>query len=161
MTHAGTIGPIIPLDEIAPLIEQACLLARQYMELTGKPLGITGEVAEFEASRLLNLQLVDARQPGYDALRGEERIQIKGRAVPNPKKCASQRVGSINLKKEWNSVVLVLMDQTFKTFEIWEASRANIEKALTKPGSKARNERGSLSVSQFRAKATRVWERQC
>ena len=157
MTHTGKNTAVIPLGKITPLIEQARLVAQSYMELTGKPLGITGEVAEFEAARLLGLQLVDARQPGYDALRGEERIQIKGRAVPNPKKCASQRVGSINLKKEWNSVVLVLMDQTFKTFEMWEASRANIEKALTKPGSKARNERGAMSVSQFRNIARQVW----
>lgn len=160
MTHARPITSIIPLHQIAPLIEQARAVARAYMDLTGKPLGITGEVAEFEAARLLNLQLVDARQPGYDAINGQDRIQIKGRAVANPKKCARQRVGSINLKKEWDRVVLVLMDQSFITFEIWEASRADIEAALTKPGSKARNERGALSVSQFRGNAKCGWKQQ-
>lgn len=133
MTHIGQASAVIPLDKIEIIIEQARKIATAYMDLTGKPLGITGEVAEFEAARLLNLQLVDARQPGYDAINGQDRIQIKGRAVANPKKCASQRVGSINLKKEWDRVVLVLMDQSFKTFEIWDAPRADIEAALTKP----------------------------
>ena len=33
-------------------------LAQQYRALTGKPLGVTGEVAEFEAARILDLDLL-------------------------------------------------------------------------------------------------------
>lgn len=67
------------IDDVAALIGQARQLACAYRKLTGKPLGITGEVAEFEAARRLGLVLAEARAPGYDALRGAERIQIKGR----------------------------------------------------------------------------------
>jgi hypothetical protein len=59
-------------------------LAAEYYRLTGKPLGVTGEVAEYIAAETLGLVLADARTPGYDAIRqtaaGPERIQIKGRA---------------------------------------------------------------------------------
>ena len=55
--------------EIMEIIAAAKSLAQGYRAVTRKPLGITGEVAEFDAARLLNLQLVDARQVGYDAIR--------------------------------------------------------------------------------------------
>jgi hypothetical protein len=55
-------------------------LAVEYYRLTGKPLGVTGEVAEYVAAETLGLNLVPPRTTGYDALRGSERIQIKGRA---------------------------------------------------------------------------------
>ena len=135
--------------------------AREYYELTGKPLGVTGEVAEFEASRLLDLSLCGARESGHDALRppGVQpmHVQIKGRRFigqPNP----GARVGRIDIKnKAWDSVVLVFLNKRFEPEEVWEASRAALEPALAKPGSKARNERGQLSISQFKAVGKQVW----
>ena len=44
------------------------VLAREYYRLTGKPLGITGEVDEYEAARILSVELTPARQAGYDAI---------------------------------------------------------------------------------------------
>lgn len=44
-------------------------LAAEYYRLTGKPLGVTGEVAEFIAAEHLGLELADARTAGYDAVR--------------------------------------------------------------------------------------------
>ena len=59
-------------------------LAAEYYQLTNKPLGVTGEVAECVAAELLGLELAPPRTPGYDATRhtdkGPQRIQIKGRA---------------------------------------------------------------------------------
>ena len=51
-------------EEIRDVLDEAKKLAKRYMALTGKPLGITGEVAEFTAATLLNLELTDARQEG-------------------------------------------------------------------------------------------------
>jgi hypothetical protein len=59
----------VDLSAIGEVLRQAKILARKYRQLTGKPLGITGEVAEYEAARLLGLQLCTARQAGYDATR--------------------------------------------------------------------------------------------
>jgi hypothetical protein len=44
-------------------------LAAEYYGLTGKPLSVAGEVAEYLAAEILGLTLVAARTAGYDALR--------------------------------------------------------------------------------------------
>jgi len=149
-------GPI-DLQDLKSVIQKAKRIAKQYRTITGKPLGITGEVGEYVAADLLGLTLTEARQPGYDAIAPDgRRIQIKARCVP-PNSSAAQRVGSINLKHEWDIVLLVLMDMNFEPIKIYEATRADIERELTKPGSKARNERGALSVSKFKSIASCIW----
>ena len=40
-------------------------LAAEYYQLTGKPLGVTGEVAEYVAAEILGLELVPPRTRGY------------------------------------------------------------------------------------------------
>lgn len=98
-------------DRLLDLLREVKQLAREYYELTDKPLGVTAEIAEYEAARLLGLELAPARTPGYDATRktpgGTELLQIKGRCIlPNSK--AGQRIGKIDLKKQWDAVLLVL-----------------------------------------------------
>src|SRR2546425_1030431 len=67
------------------LLRHAKQLAADYYRLTGKPLGVTGEVAEYEAANKLDLTLMPARTAAYDAFRRvgnrRRRFQIKGRAV--------------------------------------------------------------------------------
>jgi len=96
-------------------------LAAEYYRLTGKPLGVTGEIAEYVAAELLGLKLVRARTSGYDALRGNERIQIKGRAYgagANP----GQRMSRIKVDAPCDTVLLVLLDNAnLEPREIWEA----------------------------------------
>lgn len=138
-------------------------LAIEYYELTGKPLGVTGEIAEFEAADKLDLELAPARTEGYDAVRQRGsrkfRIQIKGRRILDGKPPYQGRVSRIDLAKPFDSVALVLLDQRYETLEIWEAPRAKVEARINAPGSRARNERGSLGISQFRSIAKRVWAR--
>ncbi len=142
------------------LLEEVKLLAREYYELTEKPLGVTGEIAEYEAAQALKVKLSPARQSGFDAIRktpnGDQRLQIKGRRLTNTSK-PGQRIGSIDLKKEWDAVVLVLLDEDYERTAIYEADRPAVVKALAKPGSKARNERGQLSVREFKLIGRRVW----
>ena len=129
-------------------------LAKQYRELTGRPLGCTGEIAEYEAARILGLELSPARQSGYDAVRhtpeGKQRLQIKGRCVL-PGTNRGQRVGRIDSTKEWDAVLLVLLDQDFDATAIYEADRPAVVAALQAPGSRSRNERGALGVSKFKS----------
>jgi hypothetical protein len=154
-----TTVPPQNLNEVGELIGAAKKIARRYRDLTGRPLGITGEVAEYEACRLLSLELADVRSPGYDALRRVDgsaiRLQIKARVLANEK--AGGRMGSIDTTKEWDAVLLVILSVDFETIAIYEAPRAFVIAAIEKPGSKARNERHALSVQQFRAISTRVW----
>lgn len=149
-------------DEVYLILRDAKVLARRYYHLTGKPLGVTGEVAEYEAARILDLKLELARQAGYDATETREgvtlKIQIKGRYFPNPR-LRGGRVGSIDLNQPFDTVLLVLLDAEYDAFQIYEASRLAVETLLTRPGSKARNERGSVGISQFKAISSLRWER--
>jgi hypothetical protein len=152
----------IDLQQIGEIITQAKRLANKYCQLTGRPLGITGEVAEYEAARLLNLRLSPVRQAGYDAMRTEDaiirKVQIKGRCLlPGAK--LGQRLGRIDLDQEWDEVLLVLLDEALDPISIHLAQRPAVEAALLAPGSKARNERGALSISKFKALAQLVWRR--
>ncbi|WP_440779954.1 DUF6998 domain-containing protein [Pseudomonas syringae] len=149
-------------DEVYQILRDAKVLARRFYTLTGKPLGVTGEVAEFEAARILDLELELARQAGYDATETRDgqtlRIQIKGRYFPNPK-LRGGRLGSIDLNHPFDTVLLVLLDAEYDAFQIYEAPRDAVEALLTRPGSKARNERGSVGISQFKAISSLRWER--
>src|SRR5438309_10137178 len=94
-----------PRDRVLEILRKAKSLAQEYRTLTGKPLGITGEVAEYEAARLLGVELTPARQAGYDAMEHvagtTRRLQIKGRCMlPGCK--AGQRLGSIDVTKDWD-----------------------------------------------------------
>jgi hypothetical protein len=144
------------------LLANAKALAQQYRALTGKPLGITGEVAEYEASRILGVKLTPARQAGYDAVETVNgvvrRLQIKGRCLLKDCK-PGQRLGSIDVRKDFDGVLLVLLDENFNATSIYEADREDVLRALAEPGSKSRNERGALGVSKFKSIARQRWQR--
>lgn len=139
-------------------------LAVEYYALTGKPLGVTGEVAEYIAAETLGLVLAGAREDGYDAIRqtphGPERIQIKGRAYSRNAPEAGQRISRISDKPNCcEAIVLVILDnETLEPREMWEAPFPAVAKRLAVPGSKARD-RGALGVSEFKRidGARQVW----
>lgn len=152
--------PVKEEDEVLAILRQAKRLAQEYRQLTGKPLGITGEVAEYEAARILGLRLTPARQAGYDAIEEVEettrKLQIKGRCLVDGAK-PGQRVGSIRIEKDWDAVPLVLLDANFDAVEIYEAQRPAVVEVLLTPGSRARNERGAMPVSKFKSIGRLRW----
>ena len=146
------------LSTLAGTTDAAKIIAKRYRDLTGKPLGITGEIGELVGAQLLGLRLVHARQPGFDAIGPDgTRVQIKTRCILHDSK-PGQRMGSVKLDREWDTVVLVLLNEEFEPLAVYEAQRPAVENALREPGSKARNERGALSVSKFRSIAELRWE---
>ncbi len=131
--------PHAPANDIRDILARAKQAAVDYYRLAGKPLGITGEVGECEAARLLGLTLNPARVPGHDATDNAGRLyQIKSRAVPDPEPTKGQLLGSIKPDQEWDAVLLVLVNQELETQENWKADRYAVVKALAEPGSKAR-----------------------
>ena len=147
-------------DDLVEILSLAKEIAKRYRALTGRPLGITGEIGEYEAVRLLGLKPAVVREAGFDATRLQdgrhERLQIKTRCLlPGCK--PGQRIGRIELLKPWDFVLLVLLNEDFEATSIYEADRTAVEGALMKPGSKARNERGALGVSKFRAIGQKIW----
>lgn len=101
-----------PAERVKDLLAAVKPLAAEYYQLTGKSLGVTGEVAEYVAATVLGLELVPPRTAGYDAIRqtpaGPERIQIKGRAY-DPAGKRSQRMGQIKPAGPCDTVMLVLL----------------------------------------------------
>jgi len=150
------------VNRLQELLGEAKRIAKEYAELTGKPLGITGEVAEYEAARLLGLELAEARQPGYDAIRrdGSKEIKVRIKGRRKQKGQTAGRVGRINTDHEWDTTILVLLDAAFDATEIYEADRAAIIEAIEAPGSRARNERKSLAISKFISIGRLIWSRE-
>lgn len=144
------------------LISQARQLAADYRRTMGKPLpGVSNEIALHDAIRLLALQSAPQNAGGYDAIdpqRENKRIQIKSRTIFDDN-VGSQRIGQIKLEQEWDSVVLVLMDENYEPFEIYEAERDELLEYAGKASS-SRAKRGALSISRFRIIARLAWTRE-
>ena len=145
------------------LIAQARQLAADYRRAMGKPLpGISSEIAEFDAIRLLGLEPAPrtGEESGYDAIdpaRDNKRIQIKARTIFDEEK-GGQRVGQLKLGLDWDSVVLVLMDENYEPYEIYEADRADLEEHAAQSESR-RAKRGALSVARFKIIGRLLWDR--
>lgn len=149
------------VERVKQILAAVRLLAAEYYGLTNKPLGVTGEVAEYVAAQTLGLELAPPRTAGYDAIRrtdtGVERIQIKGRALGEDAK-PGQRLGRIKHGADCDTVMLVMLDnRTLEPVTIWEAPYIRVCERLAVPGSKARNERGALSIREFKKLARQVW----
>ena len=157
---AGTrLALMIDIEKAGEILERGKQAAIDYYDLTGKPLGITGEFGEYLTAKLLGLELAEARSPGYDATDKKGRkIQIKSRCIPRDKKLSGQRLGSIRLDHEWDCVMVILLNERFEPQAIYEAGRGPLEEALMKPGSKARNERGALPITKFIKIGKQIWD---
>ncbi|MET0240689.1 MAG: hypothetical protein ABW184_12415 [Sphingobium sp.] len=150
-------------EQIGLLLKEAQNLAARYYAVTGKPLGMTGEIAELAAAETLGLELAPPRTAGYDALYRDDgvvrRVQIKGRAVdpadPYRGRCPSIKCGDL-----FDDVLLVLLDRSnMQLLEIWRSDEPRTAERLAFPGSKSRNERSSMGISQFKSIAIRIWDK--
>ena len=146
------------------LISETRRIARDYKKATGKPLGgVSAEIAQFDACHHLNLEPVPAgTQGGYDAIghgkREGMKIQIKGRTIFDEGK-SGQRIGQLKMDQEWDLVILVLMDENFEPYEMYEADRDEILAASENSQSK-RAKRGAMSVAKFKVIGRLVWSRE-
>lgn len=144
------------------LIAQARQLAAEYRRAMGKPLpGISNEIAEHDAIRLLSLEPKPEGAVGYDAIDpqdGDRRIQIKSRTIFDESK-SGQRIGQIKMEQEWDSVILVLMDQEYEPYEIYEAERDELEEYADK-SSASRAKRGAMSIARFKIIGRLVWTKE-
>jgi len=147
------------------LMAETRRLAADYRRTTGQPLPVTSEIARYDACRLLDLDPVTDPLPGdgYDAIgrvdsrRPGRRIQIKGRAVFDERK-SNQRIGQLKLDRHWDSVVLVLLDEQFEPYAIYEATRDEVAELLG--GEQRRSKRGAMTIGRFRVVAQLVWSRE-
>ena len=147
--------------DLEKLIAETRRLAADYRRATGKSLAVSSEIARHDACVQLGLDPIsDDGSLGYDAIGKQPpwqgmRIQVKGRAIFDEGK-SGQRLGQLKMDKAWDAVLLVLMDEDFKPFEMYLAPRQAIVEALDEDDSKRRN-RGAMSVAKFRHLAQCVW----
>ena len=146
--------------DVEKLMLEARKLAVNFRQATGKPLGISNEIAVHDVIRLMQLEAVEAGgNGGYDAIgtgeRAGKRIQIKGRSIASDSK-SSQRIGQIKQDKEWDSIMLILLDDSYEPLEIYEAERQPILDVVSQTSHKRRN-RGALSVARFKKIGRLVW----
>ena len=145
------------------LIGETRRLAVEYRKATGKALAVTGELARHDAARLLGLELLEDQGLGHDALgRGERdglRVVIKGRAIFDEER-GKQRVGQVNREHVWDLLVLVLMDDAYEPFEIYEVERAEVDEALDTAPESGRSRRGAMSVAQLKIIGRLAWTRE-
>lgn len=144
--------------ELERLMGEARRLAAEYRRTTGRTLPISAEIAIADVIRLLELEPAPA-DAAHDAVRrdgsGIQKLQVKGRVVFDSKR-GGHRLGQLRLGEDWHATLLVLMDEDYEPYKIYEASHAALSKALAdKPSGK----RGSISVARFRAIGEKVWER--
>ncbi len=147
--------------EMGDLFHDVRSLALRYYRATGKPLGVTGELAELAAAALMGVELAPARTAGFDGWldrKGQRlRVQIKGRAVPWATRY-SGRCPSIKCGDLFDIVMLVLIDkETMQPREIWEADEDAVMVRLADGESKARNERGAMGINQFKNIGCLIW----
>lgn len=142
------------------LITQARKLAADYRLATGKTLaGVSSEIAEYDACQYLGLELCGDQRPGYDAVSKDgKRIQIKGRTIFDESR-SGQRIGQIKVSQDWDCVVLVLLDQTYHAYEIYEADREELLESIDRSSS-SQKRRGALSVARFRIIGRLIWTRE-
>ena len=123
-------------------------VAARYHSLTGKSLKVADEVGRYVAAKILGLTLVPDPYVGYDALRGEQRIQIAVRPYPSGTRVACPRSDA-----QLDSVVLVVLDdKTLNAREIWEATCERLKDIHPKIRIQG------LPVDQFKKIATQVWK---
>lgn len=145
----------IQMEQIEDLLNRAKKLAVEYKKLTGKPLGITGEIGEFTAAKLLGLKLTEARQAGYDAIGdNQEKIQIKTRCLNEIK---GYRLGKLSKNQEWDSVIFVRLNSDYEPISIHKSNRKKVIEELDRSGSKTRNNRGLIGVRKFISMSTEIW----
>jgi len=141
------------------LISEARRIAADYRRATGKSLGgVSGEIAENDAARLLDLELTNDPSLGYDAIgkgsREGKKIQIKGRAIFDESK-SGQRIGQLKVAQEWDSVALVIMNEDFEPVEIYEATREELSESIEDKPNK--NKRGAMTLARFKHLAKLAW----
>lgn len=146
-------------------MQQARQLAANYRRTTGKTLsGVSGELSVYDAIRLLHLAAVP-EQIGYEAIGTEksgdlqgDKIQIKGRTIFSDTKNA-QRIGQLKMEQNWDSVVLVLLNDDYEPFEIYEIDRATLtDNVVDKESRKAK--KGAMTIARFKKIATLAWSRE-
>lgn len=125
------------------LIEQITALAGLYKQRFKKSLGVTAEVGEYKAAKLLNLKLEQGNiNKGFDALDTKgKRVQIKSRIYTRK----GERTGVFG-NYDFDYALLVLLSGEYEVLGIYRMGREAVEREIQKQSYK----RHSLPINRFK-----------
>ena len=125
------------------LIENIIGLSLEYKRRFGKSLGITGEVGEYKASRLLKLKRVTGNiNKGFDATDPKgKRVQIKTRIFSR-----NQERTSAFTNFDFDYAILVLLSDKYEITEIYKARCKDIQDKIESQSYK----RPALTLRDFK-----------
>jgi hypothetical protein len=124
------------------LIDQIAVLTVLYKKRFGKSLGVTAEIGEYKAAKLLKLRRAEGNiNKGFDAYDLDNRkVQIKSRVTTSK----TQRTGTFSSHK-FDYALLVLLSDNYDIKEIYRADHKQIEKAIENQSYSRR----SLPIGKF------------
>lgn len=119
----------------------------------GRSLGVTSELGEYYACKVLKLKRAQPGEKGFDAIKGSKSYQIKSRA---PRKGVtvnlSGRIGKFS-GFDFNYGVMVLLNHEYKLEEIYQADAKILENLATK---EEKGRRG-IHISTFIKNSEKIW----
>lgn len=143
-------------SKLSEIIRRAKEVARDYYALTGKPLGITGEIGEYEAARLFDMELAEARMAGFDAIKPDgTKVQIKTRYLSEEDE-NKRRVPAIKMDYDWDTAMLVLLNEDFEVRSIYEVTRDAFSKGISSSTDKT-TLKGAPNIRIFKQFSQKVW----
>ena len=144
--------------QVEKLMEETRRVAAEFRKATGQTLPVGPELARFDATRLLKLDAAPDGLSGVDAVSSDnQRYQIKNRVVFDDSK-SGHRIGQLNFDGDWNTLLLVLLDQDYNTTEIYQMDRDTAVSAVDELNNDTRKKRGPMSVAKFKAIGTLAWD---
>ena len=117
-------------SRVLNLVKQAIRAAIAYENMTGRKLGITGEVGEVLVCKSLGLALLlDQISPGIDAVdpKNGEKYQIKTRRGDTASPGA--RIGTFS-KHKFDYAVLAILNEKYELVELYKTTAKKIEPIL-------------------------------
>lgn len=125
------------------LIEKIIGVSLEYKKRFGKNLGITGEVGEYKASRLLNLERAGGNiNKGFDAIDPKgKKVQIKTRIYSR----SSERTSAFT-NFGFDYALLVLLSDKYEMTEIYKARCKDIREKIYSQSYK----RPALTIGDFK-----------
>lgn len=120
---------LIITNEIKVMVDKIIKMALKYETLTGRKLGITGEIAEIIVCHKLGLKLsANSLSPGYDAVdKKGNTFQIKSKRIVKTK----GRIGRFSIHK-FDYLITILLDKNYEIIGIYKTSYKKIIPVINK-----------------------------
>ncbi len=134
-----TKAPIndLPASDINDLIVKIVNLARTYLEKTGRPLPIDGELGELYAKAQLGIDLYEHNVHGADgfqrASHGGDEVQVKT-ISPHRTRQKRKNIVHVKYKGKWSKLAIISIGKDYSCAGTAIATKRGLKEAFKKNG---------------------------